>query len=212
VRYLLPAYPFLLLIGGKAFGEIWKGTLGLKSPLVKVAACGLLFWHAASVMAAFPGMISYFNDLVPPERKFYYLGDSNLDWGQDVKTLAQVGLERGWKNLKLAQAGGVDPQFYGLKWSPWTERDLAGPQPGTVYAVNESFLQIAPVFYPDLIPIATGWLCQAVPTGKIGESWFYFEFPGKAPPDSSKALPSVHVGQNHSPEEEGKSLSGGEDR
>ena len=74
VRYLLPAYPFLLLIGGKAFGEIWKGTLGLKTQLGKMAAFGLLFWHAASVMAAFPGMISYFNDLVPPERKFYYLG------------------------------------------------------------------------------------------------------------------------------------------
>src|SRR5208282_3389859 len=84
VRYLLPAFPFLFLIAGESLAWIWARS----KPWAFRATVGLLvLWQAGSVLANFPRAISYFNELVPPERKIYFLGDSNLDWGQDQKRL-----------------------------------------------------------------------------------------------------------------------------
>ena len=203
-RYLLPVYPFLIILAGKACGAISEGFFGLEKRAGRLLVGGLILWHATSVLVSFPHMIGYFNDFIPAGKKLFYLGDSNLDFGQDVKSLANVGIERGWKNVKLAQYGGINPEFYGLHWTLWTEKDLAGPQPGNVYVVNTNFMQLGPVFYPDMIPIATGWIRERHPTGKIGDTWYYFEIPGRHQPDSSPSLPSVQMGQNHAPEEEGK--------
>jgi hypothetical protein len=47
-----------------------------------------------------------------------------------------------------------------------------------VYAVNVSFLQIAPKAYPPTQPIAQSWIISRPPSGKVEDSWFYFEIPG----------------------------------
>ncbi len=59
------------------------------------------------------------------------------------------------------------------------ESDLKEPQPATVYVINASFLQLAPEAYPPTLPIAGGWIADRTPTGKVGDSWYYFEIPGK---------------------------------
>ncbi len=194
VRYLLPAYPFLILMASRMAGQLWTGWNSVWGRSGKLALGGLLLWHATSVLANAPNMISYYNDLIPQEKKIYYLGDSNLDFGQDVKRLAQVGQERGWKNVKLAQFDGMsDPSLYGLSWSPWTERDLLKPQPGFVYAINLNLIQLGPVFFPDFYPIAKSWVLNIPPTGRVGDTWLYFEIPGKPEPDSSPPLHSVRL-------------------
>ncbi|HEY5039844.1 MAG TPA: phospholipid carrier-dependent glycosyltransferase [bacterium] len=199
IRYLLPVYPFLILIASQAAGELWKRKFSRGTKIGKLLVIGLGLWQATSVLMNYPYMISYFNDLVSRNEKIYDLGDSNLDLSQDLKRLGQTGAERGWKRVKLAQYGLIDPAFYGLRWEPWTEKDLKGPQPGFVYAVNASFLQLAPVFYPNLIPIASGWLTNMPPTGRVGDTWLYFEIPGDPLPDSSQPLPSVQTLKNHAP-------------
>ncbi len=177
IRYLLPAFPFLFLIagevlawmGGSAKGWGYRATVGV-----------LVLWQMGSVALNAPHMIGYFNELVPPGKKIHYLADSNLDWGQDQKRLAEVGRQRGWGKARLAYFGGIDPGAYGLTWEPWSERDLEGPEPGAVYLIDASFLQLAPVAYPSARPIATSWIADATPTGKVGDSWYYFEIPGKS--------------------------------
>jgi hypothetical protein len=145
-------------------------------------------------LASEPNLISYFNDLVPVERKVYFLADSDLDMGQDLKRLAALGRQRGWNHIKLAQFGGaLDPSFYGLSWVPWTQKDLSGPQPGQVYVVNVTLFQTGPVFDPDLLPIARSWASTSSPTGRVGDSWLYFEIPGKASADPSPSLSSVRI-------------------
>lgn len=188
VRYLLPAIPFLILMASKMAGE-WSGK-----KTGKLLVGGLLLWNALSVLVNGPHLIGYFNDLIPPGKKVYYLSDSDLDMGQDVKRLAQVGLQRGWKKVKLAQFGGaLDPSLYGLTCVPWTQRDLLGPQPGQVYAVNVTLFQTGPVFSSDLLPIAKSWASTAVPTGRVGDSWLFFETPGEPTPDPSPSLSSMRI-------------------
>ncbi len=190
VRYLLPAVPFLILMVSKAAGEGWEE----RKRAGKLLVAGLFLWNALSVLANGPDLIGYFNDLVPAEKKVYYLADSDLDMGQDVKRLALWGRQRGWKQVKLAQFGGaLDPSFYGLACVPWTRKDLSGPQPGQVYAVNVTLFQTGPVFSPELLPIARSWASATPPTGRVGDSWIYFEMPGKTVPDPSPSLSSISI-------------------
>ncbi len=176
IRYLLPAFPFLFLIAGEAVIWAWKAA---PRKAGRAAVVLLALWQTGSVVWSDPQMVGYFNELVPADKKIHYLGDSNLDWGQDQKRLAEAAKQRGWSKVHLAYFGGIDPGFYGLHWQPWMESDLEGPQPGTVYVINAGFLQLAPVAYPPTRPIATSWIADRTPTGKVGDSWYYFEIPGK---------------------------------
>jgi len=195
IRYLLPAYPFFILVASRAAGWFWEKTK--KKLLWKIPLVGLALFQVVSVGLNFPHAVSYFNELVSPERKFFWLGDSNLDISQDLGRLAQTAKQKGWGKVKLAYLGGVDPSAYGLSWEPWREEDLKGPQPGEVYAVNTSFFQLAPVFYPETMPIANGWLTEASPSGKINDTWYYFEISGKpAPGAEGDLLPSVPFQQH----------------
>jgi len=180
IRYLLPAFPFFFLVAGRGAAWLWNKTGRKVSVNWRLALAALLLWQAVSVTLSFPQAISYFNELVVPERKIQFLADSNLDWGQDLKRLAATAKERKWGKVRLAYLGGVDPGVYGLDWAPWRKSDLNGPQPGTVYAVNASFFQLSPTAYPPTRVIAQSWINEQAPTGKIADSWYYFEIPGES--------------------------------
>ncbi len=183
VRYLLPTFPFLFLIAGKAAAWMWQSVQGKHRRACRLAVIGLMLWQAASVLTQIPRSLSYFNDFVRDDQKIALLGDSNLDWGQDLKRLAGKAKRRGWKKIKLAYLGAVDPEVYGLDWEPWTQQDLQGPQPGTVYAINAGFFQLAPVSYSPTRVIAESWIGRALPTGRVGDTWYYFEIPGEPKKD-----------------------------
>jgi 4-amino-4-deoxy-L-arabinose transferase-like glycosyltransferase len=189
VRYLLPIYPFLILMASFLLAKLWSGK-----PALKLLVVGLLLWHAVSVLASAPNMISYYNDLISWKKKVYYLGDSNIDMGQDVKRLAETAKQRGWKNIKLAQFGGaVEPTLYGMNWNRWTQKDLSAPQPGTVYVANVLLFQLGPIFAPTLAPIARGWATAIPATGRVGDTWIYFEIPGELVQDGSPSVESVKI-------------------
>ncbi|HUO58154.1 MAG TPA: phospholipid carrier-dependent glycosyltransferase [bacterium] len=194
IRYLLPAYPFLILVAAEAFGWFWS-VGGGRLP-VKIVLASLVLFQGLSVGASYPHAISYFNELIAPERKLFWLGDSNLDISQDLKRLSETQKRRGWERVKLAYLGGSDPSAYGLSWTPWKEEDLKAPQPGEVYAVNASFIQLAPLMYPETRPIASSWLSQATPTEKVNDTWYVFEIPGKKNPTDGRNLTSVPFQQN----------------
>jgi len=190
IRYLLPIYPFLFLIAAR--GVLWFWRKGEENIFFVWVLAGLFLWQTASVGFNFPHSLSYLNELVPPNRKLYYLADSNLDWGQDLKRLSLKARERNWGKVKLAYLGGVDPQVYGLDWEPFQKEDLLKPQPGSVYVVNASFYQLGPVAFPTTRPIVESWLNKTEPTGKVVDSWYYFEIPGRRSETKDKSwLPSA---------------------
>ena len=78
-RYLLPVYPLLLVLIGK-YGE------ALHRRAVRVAVCLLAVWTVAGSVWIWPDYLAYFNELIGgPREGYHWLGDSNLDWGQDLK-------------------------------------------------------------------------------------------------------------------------------
>jgi hypothetical protein len=191
IRQVLPIYPFLILVAAQGAQWLWGQSFATGKRTGKILAGGLLAFQALSVLPSFPAQVAYLNELVSPDKRLYYLGDSNLDLGQDTKRLARTARLRGWKNVKLAYFGVTDPGLYGMQWAYWTKKDLAGPQPGWVYAVNVSYLQLGPAYFPDAAAIDHSWITQRTPTGTVGSTWVYFEISGEAAPDDSPALASA---------------------
>ena len=74
VRYVLPAFVFLIVFAGKAV----RGTPGPKTLFL----AGLLMGgYALSSLSYYPHFISYFNEFIGSRMNAYrYLSDSNLDW------------------------------------------------------------------------------------------------------------------------------------
>ncbi|MFN4244141.1 MAG: hypothetical protein ACK4PI_13000 [Tepidisphaerales bacterium] len=152
VRHVLPALALLTLAAAVVLA---------RTPRL---AAALLVALAAEVTLSYPHLISFFNAparVVGPER---LLADSNLDWGQDLKRLAEWHHASGRPRLLVAYWGTADPAFYGLAGPdvlhlpntyPYLPQHLPPPPRGdgsTFLAVSVSYLQgiqsgeVAPFF------------------------------------------------------------------
>jgi hypothetical protein len=191
IREILPVYPFFILTAARAGEWMWKRRIESAPRAFPILIAGLLMFQVLSVGLSFPSYLSYFNEAVPENQKIYWLGDSNLDIGQDTKRMVETAQAKGWDHIKLAAFGTVDPSLYGLKWDYWTQKDLAGPQPGWVYLVNAEFIQLGKSFLPQIDPILNGWMFKRQPTGMIGDTWYYFVIPGTPAPDHSSRVYSA---------------------
>jgi 4-amino-4-deoxy-L-arabinose transferase-like glycosyltransferase len=88
-RYVLPAFPFIL---------IWVSKVGIlitrETPKMASVILLALIWTVGSSLSIFPHSMSYFNELAGgPRNGHKYLLDSNLDWGQDLFYLRDWCLE-----------------------------------------------------------------------------------------------------------------------
>lgn len=111
-RHILPIYPFLyvLLAGGAAW-------LIQKNRQWGYAIAVLLFWQIATSTRVAPAYMAYANEAWGgPSSLHKYLGDSNTDWGQQLKAAKKYLDRRGIKNCWFAYFadGVVDTSYYGI--------------------------------------------------------------------------------------------------
>jgi hypothetical protein len=111
-RHILPLWIFMaVLIGGACWCLISKD----RRWAYPVAA--LLLFHALSSARVFPSYVSYSNELWGgPANTYKYLTDSNVDWGQQLKTTSKYLAQRGVKDCWFAYFGGgvIVPSYYGV--------------------------------------------------------------------------------------------------
>jgi hypothetical protein len=120
VRHILPIYPFLYLIGASALSVAmaWDRRLGWR--WIWVAAAVMVFQVVTSVRC-FPAYIAYANEAWGgPKNVHRYLSDSNSDWGQQLKTVAEYLRERHVTDCWMAYtaSGVVDEHYYGVPCRP----------------------------------------------------------------------------------------------
>lgn len=147
-RYLLPVLPLAHIIAASAASQLPPSS---QSPVARLivlrstfTVSALLLWHAASTFAVAPHFLAYFNELVGPANGYEVLADSNLDWGQDLPSLARYLNGRA---VNLSYFGQADPHYYGINstplpgWPPPPKTDFApaDPAPG-LYAISASNL------------------------------------------------------------------------
>jgi 4-amino-4-deoxy-L-arabinose transferase-like glycosyltransferase len=81
IRYVLPALPFLFVFAARLARPMGSGRA---SPVAAGAAFILAAAHALATLRGGPDYLSYFNAIAGgPDNGYRYLGDSNLDWGQN---------------------------------------------------------------------------------------------------------------------------------
>lgn len=86
IRYFLPVLPFLYVFSGSLLKNGWNKT----KPLLKILISFLALWQVISIASYYPYFIPYFNEFVPDRKMAYQiLADSNIDWGQSDKYLAE---------------------------------------------------------------------------------------------------------------------------
>ena len=180
VRHLLPVFPFTILLVSGMIGNLIKSPfLKLKLTILGI----LILWQAVSVISIYPHFLAYFNELAGgPSQGYIYTVDSNLDWGQDLKRLAQ------WadKNLPAGRQvyvdyfGGGNSQYYlKEKYAPWGgQRNPEEFPKGNYLAVSATFLQqgrgkvVAGLNQPEG---EYQWLDNFTPVAKIGYSIFIYK-------------------------------------
>lgn len=111
IRHLLPVYPFLFVLLGGGAAALWRdGTRPMRAGLLVLG-----LWYVATPLAIYPNYLSYFNEFVGgPKNGHKILLDSNLDWGQDLKTLKRWMDDHRVGTIQLLYFGVGYPKYYGI--------------------------------------------------------------------------------------------------
>jgi hypothetical protein len=114
LRYVLPVFPF-------AFAAAAISLSSANKRAVTIAAGVLLTLHAGSGVLAYPGYISYFNEIIGSHRNAdKFLIDSNLDWGQDLHRLKLWADANGVDFIRADYFGGGDLRYeFGDRAEAW---------------------------------------------------------------------------------------------
>jgi len=142
-RYLLPILPMGYFIIGR-LGRDWGGY----SRRFKLTITVLFGWLLFENLSIYPHYLSYFNQLtLGPKYGHKVLLDSNLDWGQDLPSLAKFMKENGIEKIELGYFGHVFPELYGVNYQ------ILGDKPRLKFsAISAQFYYGAgefhyPIFY-----------------------------------------------------------------
>lgn len=180
IRLIAPAWPFLLL---------WAGPLATLRGRWRIAGillpAALVTWSGWRTAVHYPHYISHFNLWAGgPQNGLRYLSDSNIDWGQDLRFLAEYVTRNDIRKIRLAYFGMDDPYNYLTDErletlpAPWSD-DLAKgerfvPEPG-YYAVSANLLT-GQYFAPKYRNYFAGFR-ESEPVGRAGYSIFIYRIP-----------------------------------
>lgn len=182
VRHILVVYVAAAVATGALVH--WRLRF-LPRPAVSGAALLFLLLALAVESVRFaPHGISYFNQFAGgPRGGIRYLGDSNLDWGQDLKALKAVMEREGIDELILAYLGTTDPEFYGISYQ-YLPHMFYGSTQGEVLV--DPAREVLAVSTNNLQGIVSGkddfaWLRERVPFATAGFSIYLYDITGDAP-------------------------------
>jgi len=175
VRYLLPVYPFVFLLCGRV--ATLGGAAGRRSIACVALVLGLLSLTAASSIRVAPHFLAHFNFTAGgPMRGAQILGDSNLDWGQDLARLRSFLERESVPAVYFSYFGSAPPGQYGLHtqylpgfFDPLQERALdLLPEDLDREWLAISVTNLQGIFLAD--PDTYAWLHSRTPIARIGYS------------------------------------------
>ncbi len=148
VRHILPIFPFLAVYASKSINLVdFRATKIIRADVKKLIPALLfillILWYLLSSISSYPNYLAYFNESSGGPRGGYkILGDSNLDWGQDIfrikKYLDEHQINDGY--ILYPWDGNEALRYYGinLKPFPWEDRTIKG-----YVIVSATYFQLA---------------------------------------------------------------------
>ena len=113
VRHLLPVFPFLFILGGALLERLLSSGQRRRAFI----AAALICWVVFEAARAYPHYIPYMNQLAWRQPHWYYLTDSNVEWGDDVRELALYLRARGETRVTAALLDGVSYNEHSLPYA-----------------------------------------------------------------------------------------------
>lgn len=175
LRHILPLYPFVFVVIGIAASRAWARWHKKACFVLALLAAGLILESTDS----FPNYLSFFNAPSGGARGgLRLIGDSNLDWGQDLKLLAGWRQKNPGRKLYLCYFGMADPAYYGIDYINLPGGYRYGPparlptEPGII-AISATHLQgihLEPSLRDYYAPLR-----QARPVTVLGGSIYLFD-------------------------------------
>jgi len=149
---------------------------------------------------ASPHYLAYFNELVGGSKNGYeYLLDSNLDWGQDLPSLANFLDRSGRPEVVLSYFGTASPRTYGITYQDFFSYNRSGRREEhlnslaprrEVFVISANLLQclfVADKHYYD-------WLKRKRPIATPGHSLFVYDITDDG--DTHLRLGLIYLGFN----------------
>lgn len=157
VRYILPAYPFIMILSGALVSKQLGIWLSWRRGIV--SAC--LLCSAISMSCADKNYIGYFNEAVGGYRNgWLLLATSNVDWGQDWILLRDwLEKETDRKPIHLSLINHIDYRVYLMRQYPLPEPQMSGYAVVDTQSLTRDFR----------------WLQDYPLVARIGSSIFVFE-------------------------------------
>ncbi|MBI4114323.1 MAG: glycosyltransferase family 39 protein [Candidatus Niyogibacteria bacterium] len=195
VRHVLPTFPFIYLIVSREIVR-WVHQTPFTDPqtfkewfvslyhiFIKripryLIIFVLLLWMAGATLFIFPHYLSYYNELAGGAPNGYkFITDSNYDWGQDLRRLADFVEKNNIQNIKLNYFGGGSPRYYlGGAYEEWSS--AKGEPPTGWFALSATLRQGAwgtPVREWKIKPEDSyDWLRDEEPVARAGYSIFIY--------------------------------------
>lgn len=143
IRHFLPVYPFLFIAGGALLAKLLRARRLFGIGVLVI----LLGWMGFEASRTFPNYTPYMNQLASRHPHWYYLSDSNVEWGDDVGDLAAYLRARGETRVRAAlSAGWSSLRLYDVEYLDLTSMP-PGSTPETRYvAIGASELNGSTVF------------------------------------------------------------------
>lgn len=146
VRHIIPIFPFLFILSGALLERMLSS--GHRRRVLVAAA--LVCWVVFEAARAYPHYVPYLNQLAWRRPHWYYLTDSNVEWGDDVRELALYLRARGETRVTAALLDGLSfnehsvpyartLDHYGVEQLNLVSADEAPPETRYV-AVGASYL------------------------------------------------------------------------
>ena len=109
LRHILPLYPFVLLAAATAVAALLQN----RGRWRRLALGALCLTQVAELVTVYPHPLAFFNQIAGgPSRGYEWLADSNIDWGQDLKSLGLWMQEYKVTRINLSYFGSADPSYY----------------------------------------------------------------------------------------------------
>jgi hypothetical protein len=173
-RHILAIVPLTWLLIAES-SKFWRD----KSRIRLLVFAGLIL-YAILALRQQPDQLAYFNEFVGgSDQGQRYLGDSNIDWGQDLHLLADYAGDLDDRPLFISYFGASDPGYYGLDQQPLFDTEgsptgfaPANPKPGH-YAISVNHIQGATASEPDLFD----YFDHLTPIDNLGYSILIYNVP-----------------------------------
>lgn len=166
LRHIFPIFPFIFILVAKIISSL----IVKKGRTVRMGLLIIILLYIINSLLTYPHYLAHFSyQFGGPDYGYYYLLDSNLDWGQDVKNLSRYLSKNNIGEIYLAFFGITDFAEYNIAARPLPTSD----QPQAIDEIDGVVAISVTRLYSEEGQYS--WLRSRKPDDKIGYSIFIYD-------------------------------------